>query len=177
MEIYQYLDQIQTELLNHSWKEIEIKYYKLCSELAGKEQAQRIRDIDLNAFQSELNEALCTSLHIADQNSAAALYFEYDMDNEWKSSFFICNDYTMRSEEDDDWASDWISSVKGPDLKEFGKIYAENGFDYNEEAIGITLYLIIKTVIAFGKVAESIEINIPICIGFHDQDPIMRIRE
>ncbi|MGG3801484.1 hypothetical protein [Metabacillus fastidiosus] len=95
MEIYQYLDQIQTELLNHSWKEIEIKYYKLFSELAGKEQAQRIRDIDLNAFRNELNEALCTSLHIADQNSAAALYFEYDMENDWKSSFFICNDYTM----------------------------------------------------------------------------------
>ncbi|MGG3801483.1 hypothetical protein [Metabacillus fastidiosus] len=67
--------------------------------------------------------------------------------------------------------------MKGPDLKEFGKIYAEKGFDYNEEAIGITLYLIIKTVIAFGKVAESIEINIPVFIGFHDQDPIMRIRE
>lgn len=116
-------------------------------------------------------------MYIADQNSAAALYFEYDMDNDWQSSFFICNDYTMLSEEDDDWASDWISSVKGPDLKEFAKIYAENGFDYNEEAIGITLYLIIKTVILFGKVAESIEINIPICIGFHDQDPIMRIRE
>lgn len=39
----------------------------------------------------------------------------------------------MQSEEDDDWASDWISSVKGPDLKEFAKIYAENGFEHTME--------------------------------------------
>ncbi|HWO97380.1 MAG TPA: hypothetical protein VNM45_13820 [Bacillus sp. (in: firmicutes)] len=177
MEIYEYLDQIQTELLDHSWEEIEAKYYDLCSKLAGEEQAKRIRNIDLDSFQNKLNDALQVSLHTADKHSAAAIYFEYDMDNDWQSVFFICDDYTMLSEEDDDWASDWISEVEGPDLKEFARIYAENGFDGTEKAIGTTLYLVVKTVTVFGSVVESRKNNMPICIGFHDQDPIMRIQE
>ncbi|MBJ7968333.1 hypothetical protein JDS84_33600, partial [Bacillus cereus] len=78
--------------------------------------------------------------HIANQNSAEAIYFEYDMDNDWNSTFFICDEYTKLSEEDDDWASDWISEVEGPDLKEFAQIYNENRFDNNEKALGTTLY-------------------------------------
>jgi hypothetical protein len=177
MKIYEYLDQIQTELLDHSWQEIETKYYALCSKLAGEEQAKRIQNIDLNVFQSKLNDALYAALHTADEHSAAAIYFEYDMDNDWQSVFFICDDYTTLSEEDDDWASDWISEVEGPNLKEFAGIYAENGFDDTNKALGTTLYLIVRTVAVFGMVVESVKNNIPVCIGFHDQDPIMRIQE
>ncbi|MBJ7950017.1 hypothetical protein [Bacillus cereus group sp. N24] len=175
MEIYDYLDQMQAELLKHSWLEIEEKYYELCSKLVGKEQAKRIQNINLDLFQSKLKDAFSTSLHIANQNSAEAIYFEYDMDNDWNSTFFICDEYTKLSEEDDDWASDWISEVEGPDLKEFAQIYNENRFDNNEKALGTTLYLIARTVVTFKKIIATI--HIPICIGFHDQDPIMRIQE
>ncbi|QQN86467.1 hypothetical protein [Bacillus toyonensis] len=157
MEIYEYLDQIQTELLDHSWQEIEVKYYALCSKLAGEEQAKRIRNIDLDPFQNKLNDTLYTSIYTADKHSAAAIYFEYDMDN--------------------DWASDWINEVEGPDLKGFARIYAESGFDDNEKTLGTTLYLVVRTVTVFKRVVESVKTNIPICIGFHDQDPIMRIQE
>lgn len=175
MEIYDYLDQMQAELLKHSWPEIEAKYYDLCSKLVGKEQAKRIQNINLDLFQSKLKDAFSTSLHIANQNSAEAIYFEYNMDNDWNSTFFICDEYTKLSEGDDDWASEWISEVEGPDLKEFAQIYTENGFDNNEKALGTTLYLIARTVVTFKKIIETIHIQI--CIGFHDQDPIMRIQE
>ncbi|MEI4623965.1 hypothetical protein [Bacillus cereus] len=128
MGIYEYLDQIQTELLDHSWQEIEVKYYDLCSKLAGEEQAKRIRNIDLDAFQNKLNDTLYTSIHTADKHSAAAIYFEYDMDNDWQSVFFICNDYTALLEEGDDWASDWINEVEVPNLNGFARIYAESGY-------------------------------------------------
>ncbi|EJR57562.1 hypothetical protein IIM_00169 [Bacillus cereus VD107] len=175
MKIYDYLDQMQAELLKHSWPEIEAKYYDLCSKLVGKEQAKRIQNINLDLFQSKLKDAFSTSLHIANQNSAEAIYFEYDMDNDWNSTFFICDEYTKLSEEDDDWASDWISEVEGPNLKEFAQIYTENGFDNNDKALSTTLYLIARTVVTFKKIITTI--HIPICIGFHDQDPIMRIQE
>ena len=177
MEIYKYFDQIQTELLDHPWQEIEKKYYDLCSKSAGEEQAKRIRNIDLDSFQSKLNDALHVLLQTADKDSTAAIYFEYDMDNDWQSILFICDDYSTLSEEDDDWASDWISEVGGPDLKEFARIYAENGFNGTDKALWTTLYLVVRTVTVFGRVVKSVKTNIPICIGFHDQDPIMRIQE
>ena len=177
MEVYKYLDQIQTELLDHPWQEIEEKYYHLCSKSAGEEHAKRIQNIDLDSFQSKLNDALHVLLQTTDKDSAAAIYFEYDMDNDWQSILFICEDYTMLSEEDDDWASDWISEVGGPDLKEFGRIYAENGFNGTDKALWTTLYLVVRTVTVFRRVVRSVNTNIPICIGFHDQDPLMRIQE
>ncbi|PEL48039.1 hypothetical protein CN605_05665 [Bacillus toyonensis] len=177
MEIYKYLDQIQIELLNHSWQEIEVKYYSLCSKLAGEEQAKQIQNIDIDLFQNKLEDTFSAALHIADKNSAAAIYFEYDIDNDWQSIFFVCDEYTELSEENDDWASDWSNEIEGPDLKEFASIYAENGFDATEKALGTTLYLIVRTVILFGKIVETAKKHIPICIGFHDQDPIMRIQE
>ena len=94
MEIYKYFDQIQTELLDHPWQEIEEKYYDLCSKSAGEEQAKRIQIIDLDSFQSKLNDALHVLLQTTDKDSAAAIYFEYDMDNDWQSILFICDDYT-----------------------------------------------------------------------------------
>lgn len=36
------------------------------------------------------------------------------------------------------------------------------------------LYLIAKTLCSFISVRSEVQNNIPICIGFHDQDPIMR---
>lgn len=44
------------------------------------------------------------------------------MDNDWNSTFFICDEYTKLSE-DDDWANNWISEIEGPNLKEFAQIY------------------------------------------------------
>lgn len=79
-------------------------------------------------------------------------------------------------ENDDEWAMDWIVDIKGPDLEEFAEIYEENGFDRSKKAIGNTLYLIVRTVLTFIKVCRNMEYQKPICIAFHDQDPIMRVR-
>ena len=51
-------------------------------------------------------------------------------------------------------------------------MYAENGFDINEKAIGINLYLIARTVCSFMSACSEVQRNIPICIGFHDQDQL-----
>ena len=47
----------------------------------------------------------------------------------------------------------------------------------NKIALWTTLYLVVRTVTVFGRVVKSVKTNMPICIGFHDQDPIMRIQE
>ncbi|MDQ0418687.1 hypothetical protein J2Z48_002890 [Croceifilum oryzae] len=65
--------------------------------------------------------------------------------------------------------------MKGPDLLEFSRIYSENGFDSSRKAIGNTLYLVARTVCSFANACYGIERTIPVCIAFHDQDPILRI--
>ncbi len=70
-----------------------------------------------------------------------------------------------------------IEEIEGPSNKEFAQIYQENGFGATERAKAITLFLIGRTLVAFWIAANSIKIDVPLCIGFHDQDPIMRIKE
>lgn len=177
MDIFDYLEEMQVELFQKSFEEIEDKYYRLCSTIAGDNVAERIRNVNLDILQTKLKSSLQKALYIENKQSIEAIYFEYDMDNEWESTFFICDEYSSLSEENDDWASEWIAEIEGPINREFAQIYQENGFDATEKAKAVTLFLVIRTVTALGTVAQDVTVNVPLCIGFHDQDPIMRIKE
>ena len=77
----------------------------------------------------------------------------------------------------DEWACDWLDEVKGSDLISFGDLYIP-GFDEPEIARGANIYLIARTVAAFGRCAEKYnDEKFAICLAFHDQDPIMRLYE
>ena len=116
---------------------------------------------------------------MAQKQKAPAIYFEYDLDNNWDSTFFICKEYSALEDNDDDWASNWNEDLQGPRLKEFANIYEIDGFDINETAVGSTIYLIARTVISYAKAYQvlSDESSLAVCIAFHDQDPIIRIKE
>ncbi|MFT9846038.1 hypothetical protein [Aneurinibacillus sp. REN35] len=175
MDIFEHLDDMQQHLFTRSSTEIEQKYHNLCSQLADEKTAKEIHTINLNEYQKELEKGLVASIILAENNAAKAIYFEYDLDNNWDSHFFICDNYNPPEDQDDDWACDWSNSIDGPILIKFAEIYSENGFDSSEKAMGITLYLLARTIVAFANACKKADSKIPICIAFHDQDPIMRI--
>ncbi len=176
MDIFDFLEEMQYELIHGNLTEIERKYYTLCSDKAGKNEAKRIQSVKLEKYRQSIEKGISQSVKLASKSSAKAIYFEYDMDNEWSSNFFICDEYNILNEQDDDWACDWIDEVEGETLEEFADIYSENGFDTTSKALGNTLYLVARTVVTFAHVSQKAQTNIPICIAFHGQDPIMRIK-
>ncbi|OCA90445.1 hypothetical protein A8F94_00710 [Bacillus sp. FJAT-27225] len=179
MDIFEYLGELQADLREKNSNEIEEKYYTICSELAGTEKANTIKQVDLNEYVNELKAGLEKSIKIAREQTIRAIYFEYDLDNDWESAFFICEKYNQLEYEDDDWASEWTEDFDGPSLEQFGSIYELDGFDGNDAAIGSTIYLVARTVTAFARAYTllSDESSIAVCIAFHDQDPIIRIKE
>ncbi|MED1303964.1 hypothetical protein BK704_22280 [[Bacillus thuringiensis] serovar konkukian] len=174
MDIFQYLEEMQENVFSLAVEQIEAKYYDICCMLASTEYAERIKAIHLGAYEESIRLALNEAIQIATSEEAKAIYFEYDLNNEWDSQFYICEEYFPMEEEDDDWASEWTYNIEGPGSVELADMYTENGFDKSEKAIGITLYLIAKTLCSFISVRSEVQNNIPICISFHDQDPIMR---
>ncbi|UYP05959.1 hypothetical protein [Priestia megaterium] len=177
MNIFDCLDELQTELFEKPYEEMEAKYYELCSTNVEGNTAERIHNINLDTFQTQVKSSFQEAVRIVNEKSAKAIYFEYNMENNWESTFFICDGYSSLLEEDDDWASDWIDEIEGPSNKEFAQIYQKNGFDATEKARIITLFLIVRTLVAFAKAVKNIKVDVPLCVGFHDQDPIMRIKE
>src|SRR6478736_7269784 len=112
MNIFDCLDELQAELFEKSYEEMEAKYYKLCSTQVEGNEAERIHNINLDTFQMQVKVSLQEAVRIVNEQSAKAIYFEYDMDNDWESTFFICDGYSSLFEEDDDWASDWIEEIE-----------------------------------------------------------------
>ncbi|SCM95867.1 Uncharacterized protein BWINRASL_03115 [Bacillus mycoides] len=174
MDIFQYLEEMQEDIFSLSVEQIEVKYYDICSTLASSAHAEQIKSIPLDSYKEGMRIGLKEALEITASEETKAIYFEYDLDNEWDSQFYICDDYMFLEEEDEDWASDWTDKIEGPSLGELAAIYGENGFDSDRKSVGITLYLIARTVCSFISACSGIQSNLPICIGFHDQDPIMR---
>ncbi|HDR7517283.1 hypothetical protein AB1I92_12860 [Bacillus mobilis] len=175
MDMFQYLEERQEDIFSLSVERIELKYFEICSMLASAEYAERIKAIDLESYKESIRVGLDTAVEMAINEEAKSIYFEYDLDNEWNSQFYICEEYVPLEEEDDDWASEWTYDVEGPKSIQLADVYVENGFDTNEKAIGITLYLIARALCSFISACSDVPSSIPICIGFHDQEPIMRM--
>jgi uncharacterized protein YndB with AHSA1/START domain len=176
--IFDYLDELQTDLHEKSLDEIEEKYYKICAKLAGAGSANKIQQIDVSDYINELKSGLeKASSSAKTYPSSKAIFFQYDLDNHWESRFFICNQYNEIEDGDEDWACDWDIDFEGPSFKPFSEIYEMNGFDEDQEAIGSTVYLVARTVISFLRAYEGLseKSTIPVCIAFHDQEPIYRI--
>ncbi|WP_141541136.1 hypothetical protein [Priestia aryabhattai] len=60
MNIFDCLDELQVELFKESIEEIEAKNYELCSTVVESNTAKRIRNINLDTFQTQLKRR---SLH------------------------------------------------------------------------------------------------------------------
>ncbi|MBW2109798.1 MAG: hypothetical protein JRI36_14220 [Deltaproteobacteria bacterium] len=161
------------------WTGLESRFQELANELAGVTQADRIAKIDFSKYQKSLSENLHRAIKLASNQEAKALYFEYDLDNDWQSTFFICDEYVPESEGNDDWACEWVEDLAGPKFPVLSEIYLENGFDRTEVAKGCTLYLIARTVATFGRCLDEYPApaTLAVCVAFHDQDPIFRLQE
>lgn len=178
MDIYEHIAQMKPFIAGRDWDGLEASYRCCCEELAGEEQTRKIGTLDFPSYQAALAESFAQAVERAQVADALAMYFEYDLDNDWQSNFFLCGDYNPESAGDDDWACDWLDEVSGPKFPAASEVYSENNFDRTPLAKGSTLYLVARTVAAYGRCLDKHPSNaLAVCIAFHDQNPIMRLRE
>jgi hypothetical protein len=159
-----------------SWDEIEKNIYHFASRQDAC-LAQHIQEIDLSEYKTQLLEVFTQAVAVAKQKEMSAIYFEYNLDNDWQSIFCLCPYYVPKrlSEGDpaiDDWACWYDEDRTGPDLPIFGKIFSEHRSD------AAAAYLVARTIAAFDATYKQLKIDqVAICIAFHDQDPIIRIQD
>jgi hypothetical protein len=179
MKIFDYLDRMKEDLSENDWEELGIKYRELAEELCGKDIAKKIARVSVKKYEKSLLEGLAKATDLAEDISARAIYFKYDIDDNWHGIFYICPDYNPAEIENDDWIYDWEREIKGPDMSKFAKLYQEcRKMDCEKTKNGATLYLIARTISAFGKcVDQSVPRKLAICIGFHDQEQIWRMQD
>jgi hypothetical protein len=177
-DIYTYLEGIKPFAQHRDWNGLENHFRELATELAGKTQAGRIAKLGFAKFERQLDPAFAEAVAQAEEAQAMAIYYEYDLDNRWGSIFCICQEYLPEAANDEDWACDWVGEVEGPYFDTASDLYRENGFDRTSKAMGSTLYLVARTVAAYGRCFDRHYSPGPaVCIAFHDQEPILRLAE
>lgn len=176
MDIFAGLAEMQGRMAAGDWAAFEAHYAQLCSAVDSS-VAERIAAVDLDYYNDRQYDAYCKALKKARSADAAALYFEYDLDNDWQSTFFVCREYAEPDIGDDDWACRWAAQVRGSCVPKFAEIYGRTEkFGVTPAAVAVTLYLIARTEAALAAtVARKPPGAIKVCIGFHDQDPIHRL--
>lgn len=177
--IFDHLDEMRAFADRGDWDGLETRFAQLATDLAGAKPVRRIAGVDLSTYQQQLAEGLHKAVRQTEAREVPAVYFEYDLDNGWSGTFFLCETYNALSEGDDDWACDFSEHIAGPDLPVFSELYKEaGGFDRTPLQVATTTLLVARTVAAFGRASADVTAEaVNICIAFHDQDPILRIRE
>jgi hypothetical protein len=156
------------------WQGLEAEYAERCR-LVDPVEAAAIDSIDLAAYEDALTRALD---RVGDQldRGAAAVYWEFDIDNGWDSAFFMCPSYQPEAARDDDWASDFDPSlvVDGPAMPELAA-RIPGSWQGSEPIEARNLYLVARTVAAFGRASAAWGDRMPLCAGFHDQSIVFRV--
>lgn len=179
MKIFDHLEEMYEFLRENDWDDLEAEYRERAEKWSGKKVADKIHSVKLKSYANKLEDALTRAVETAESLPAKAVYFEYDIDNDWKSYFYICPEYYPENEEEEEWAGEWEERIKGPSLPAFAKIYDKNGGHGDDDSgNGVTLYLISRTVAALGRALDDIpSTSLAVCIGYHDQEPIWRLQE
>jgi hypothetical protein len=166
--------------LRNDWQALEQHFYQLAEQYAGPELANPIQSIDLTEYTIRLSSFLVTECMRASHHAVKALYWEYDLDNQWNSHLFFCGTYTRLALNSDSWARQWIDCITGPDLTDFAALYRQQGGFHveNDAEVAVTFYLIARTVAAFGRAVQAAPTHkMSICTGHHGQARITRVYE
>ena len=177
MRIYDQIEEMKEFIAEGDWDGLEKSAQKRCEKLAGKEAAKKIADVDLSDYMEELEEGLKRAYEEGEDLGALAVYFEYDMENHWNGAYYLCTEYSPEDEEDDDWATSADEEIEGPSSPELAGLFV-GSFDTNDKDRGVNGYLIARTVAAFGRCVDALpDPECAVCVGFHDQETVLRIRE
>jgi hypothetical protein len=170
------LDHLRPLLEARRWPELEWTAQQVCVALSGPFCAERVAAVDTSTYEEELHRAaLEAALNCPPE--AHAVYFEFDPDNDWESTFFLCSGEHPDGGENTEWACDWVHHVAGPDFEPFARLYAEHaGAHRGASGIGCALYLLVRTLVACERALDGVDFGDRVVfVAFHDAEDVLRV--
>lgn len=161
-------------IADRDWDGLE-RLYRRRLDQVDHEAAGTIASVDLAAYESQLRQRLRDVVQAAD-GSVAAVYWEFDVDNNWSSAFFLCTDYAPEEAQADDWAASFVGSnvIAGPSMPVLATLLGTT-WAGGQADVSRNLYLVARTIATVGRAADGWPLLVPLCAGFHDQDVVFRI--
>ncbi len=180
-QVYANLKVAREFVCQRNLENAESHFYDFCVKLAGVAIADAIRSVDFGEFRSEIKKGITEimagyiSQRANSKRPVKAIYFEYDMDNDWDGVFFPCWKYSPIDENDDEWACYWEENFEGPAVPDFPDMGIDDWLFESDESVGKFSYAIVRIYIEFARAYFDVPCPVPVCIGFHDQSEISRV--
>lgn len=174
--VFTQVEMMKPLLRDCDWDGLEQQSQALCLEHAGERGTRRIARVSLRSYQESLASVLTLAVSRASSSDSKAIYFEFDMDYDWQSWFFICPIFPER------WdrmpGRDFLEFADGPTMPRFAKIYGELQFIGVAGDTCMIGYLIARTFACFGRASQQFaHSGVTLGIAFHDQDEIIKLYE
>jgi hypothetical protein len=168
------LDNMRPFISSGDWRGLEGAYETICR-AADPRAASSISSIDLRRYTTALERSIIAAGEWL-REPPAAVYWEFDVDSGWRSAFFRCDSYRPEADGDDDWASDFDEAevIDGPAMP-YLAAWLASAWRGSDVDVARNLYLIARTMAAFGRAAAAWSHAVPLCAGFHDQSVVFRV--
>ena len=172
MELFTRIEAIRPWVARRDWAGLERTFEDACRADAPGEEAG-ISRVDLRRYTGALVNLVGRASKALGPD-IAAVYWEFDVDNDWSSAAFLCSRYEPETATDDDWASEFDAerAIHGPAMPELARLMST--WTGNEHAAA-NAYLIARTIAAFGRASAGWHADRPLCAGYHDQSVVFRI--
>jgi hypothetical protein len=154
------------------WAGLERSFRDACRADAP-DREPGVSAVDLRHYTAALTDLIKRIPHLLGPR-IAAVYWEFDLDNESSSAAFLCLGYQPEGAADDDWASEFDAErvVQGPAMPQLAGLLRT--WDGAADAAS-NAFLVARTIAAFGHAAAEWHDDRPLCAGYHDQSIVFRI--
>jgi len=174
MEIEAAVDAMRGFVARSDWAGLANKFAQECARV-DPGAAHEAMSVDLGSYTAALTRDIATATEVTRPKTRAVLW-EFDVDNDWSSSFFFCSTYRPEVANDDDWAADFDAdmttrSVSMPAIAAL-RPASWNGSDVDAARNAL---LVARTIACFGRASAAWTGSTPLCAGYHDQSVVFRL--
>ncbi|AGA28644.1 TIGR02996 domain-containing protein [Singulisphaera acidiphila] len=147
---------------------LENEYRRLCQALAGAEIRAEIDCLPFDVYEEKLHKRVQKVLGVLPKKRGKAISLRISPDFEWRGEFHVqANDLAVTEDEVPEEISyeGPIVQIKGPDFPEASQIYQRHPLQAGTRPSGPALYLLARTVAAYGRCLAGHDLPVPVYFG------------
>jgi hypothetical protein len=143
---------------------LEAEYRTLCRMFADDQRTAEIDSLPFAEFQESLDKSLKEAIQVLKSQRGKCLYLRLrpDLDN-WPITFGIHDEDTEISEPEEEYSyNSPIAEVEGPKFEAAARAYHKQTLFQETEPSGTALYLMARTIAAFGRCLSHNDLTVPV---------------
>jgi hypothetical protein len=142
---------------------LEAEYRQLCLKLAGEQVTKQIDELPFDRYEQKLHKSLKQAIARLASEQGRSLFFRLTPHIKWEGKFHVRAEAPNITEPREEFSYERpLAAISGPSLSAAAAVYARQPLFSGTQPSGAALYLIARTVAAFGRCLSEFSITVPV---------------